>query len=155
MDELDFMGDSAGRDEADSRIAPNATFTIGQLAREFGITLRTLRFYEDRGLLNPRRDGATRIYGRRDRARLKLVLMGKRVGLSLAEISEMVDLYDLRDGQLGQMRAAVERFNAQIEMLERQKRDIEQAIDDLRRTVSLVSGMLRERETRDDDKPAE
>lgn len=155
MDELDFMGESAARDEGDSRIAPNATFTIGQLAREFGVTLRTLRFYEDRGLLNPRRDGATRIYGRRDRARLKLVLMGKRVGLSLAEISEMVDLYDLRDGQLGQMRAAVERFNAQIEMLERQKQDIEQAIDDLRRTVSLVSGMLRERETRDDDKPAE
>ena len=62
------------------------SFTIGQLAREFQVTLRTLRFYEDRGLVSPRRDGTTRIYSRRDRARLKLVLMGKKVGFSLTEI---------------------------------------------------------------------
>ena len=64
------------------------------------MTLRTLRFYEDKNLLNPRRDGVNRIYSRRDRARLKLVLMGKKVGFSLTEIKEMLDLYDLRDGQV-------------------------------------------------------
>ena len=67
-------------------------FTIGDLAKEFGCTLRTLRFYEDKGLLNPKRDGLNRIYNRRDRARLKLVLMGKRVGFSLSEIREIIDM---------------------------------------------------------------
>lgn len=148
MDEFDLDGVGEARDEAESR--GQATWTIGELAREFDVTLRTLRFYEDKGLVNPRREGSARVYGRRDRARLKLVLMGKRVGLSLSEIREMLDLYDLRDGQVGQMRAAVDRFNAQIAILERQRRDIEQALDDLKRTVSLVSGMLRHREARED-----
>ncbi len=149
MDDLDLIGEAPGREGGAERGQLQTSYTIGELSREFGVTLRTLRFYEDRGLLNPRREGSSRIYGRRDRARLKLVLMGKRVGLSLAEISEMLALYDLRDGQVGQMRAAVDRFNAQIGVLEQQKRDIEQAIDDLKRTVALVSGMLREREGRD------
>ncbi len=85
----------AARDESTKK----TQFTIGDLAKEFGTTLRTLRFYEDKGLLNPKRDGMNRIYNRRDRARLKLVLMGKRVGFSLTEIRDMLDLYDLRDGQ--------------------------------------------------------
>lgn len=145
MDELDIpMGDV--RDDADGRVAVPATYTIGELAQEFGVTLRTLRFYEDKGLINPRRDGATRIYTRRDRGRLKLVLMGKRVGFSLSQIREMLDLYDFRHGQVSQMRVAIGRFNEQIAVLEHQKRDIEQALDDLKRTVAVVSGMLRERE---------
>lgn len=145
MDELE-IGMVDGRDEPDGRVAVPATYTIGELAREFDVTLRTLRFYEDKGLVNPRRDGATRIYTRRDRGRLKLVLMGKRVGFSLSQIREMLDLYDFRHGQVSQMRVAIERFNEQIAVLEHQKRDIEQALDDLKRTVSVVSGMLRERE---------
>lgn len=145
MDELEItIGE--GREEPDGRIAVPATYTIGELAREFGVTLRTLRFYEDKGLVNPRRDGATRIYTRRDRGRLKLVLMGKRVGFSLSQIREMLDLYDFRHGQVSQMRVALGRFNEQIAVLENQKRDIEQALDDLKRTVAVVSGMLRERE---------
>lgn len=121
-------------------------FTIGDLAREFNVTLRTLRFYEDKGLLHPRRDGINRVYGRRDRARLKLVLMGKRVGFSLTEIREMLDLYELRDGQASQLQNALKKFNEQIDLLEGQKRDIEQAIDELRRTVEIVSGMLKSRQ---------
>jgi DNA-binding transcriptional MerR regulator len=145
MDELDIpMVD--GRDEPDGRVAVPATYTIGELAREFDVTLRTLRFYEDKGLVNPRREGAARVYTRRDRGRLKLVLMGKRVGFSLSQIREMLDLYDFRHGQVSQMRVAVDRFNEQIAVLEHQKRDIEQALDDLKRTVAVVSGMLRERE---------
>ncbi|WP_246329401.1 MerR family transcriptional regulator [Chthonobacter rhizosphaerae] len=122
-------------------------FTIGDLAREFGVTLRTLRFYEDKNLLNPKRDGLNRLYSRRDRARLKLVLMGKRVGFSLTEIKDMLDLYDLRDGQVTQLRVALGRFNEQIAVLEQQKKDIEQALAELRRTTSVVSGLLKEKES--------
>ena len=120
-------------------------FTIGDLAREFDITLRTLRFYEDKGLLTPKRDGNTRLYSRRDRARLKLVLMGKRVGFSLDEIREMIDLYDLKDGQETQLRVSLERFREQIVALERQKRDVEEAISDLTRTCDVVEGILKQR----------
>ncbi|MEZ5877616.1 MAG: MerR family DNA-binding transcriptional regulator [Tepidamorphaceae bacterium] len=120
-------------------------FTIGDLAREFDITLRTLRFYEDKGLLTPKREGNTRLYSRRDRARLKLVLMGKRVGFSLDEIREMIDLYDLKDGQETQLRVSLEKFREQIVALERQKRDIEEAIGDLTRTCDVVEGILKQR----------
>lgn len=122
-------------------------FTIGDLAKEFGCTLRTLRFYEDKGLLNPRRDGVNRIYNRRDRARLKLVLMGKSVGFSLSEIRDMLDLYDLRDGQVTQLRVALSKFNEQITILQNQRKDIDQAIEELSRTVEIVSGMLKHKET--------
>jgi len=122
------------------------TYTIGDLAREFGITLRTLRFYEDKGLLNPKRHGTSRIYNRRDRARLKLALMGKKVGFSIAEIKEMLDLYDLKDGQATQLRVSLERFESQIGHLNQQKQDIEQAIEELTRTMDIVRGMLKERE---------
>lgn len=122
------------------------SFTIGDLAREFGVSLRTLRFYEDKDLLHPKRQGSSRLYSRRDRARLKLVLMGKRVGFSLTEIKEMLDLYDLKDGQVTQLRVALARFTDQIAALTAQKAEIVQAIEELTRTRDLVAGMLRERE---------
>lgn len=122
------------------------SYSIGDLAKEFGVTLRTLRFYEDKNLLNPRREGMARIYSRRDRARLKLVLMGKKVGFSLTEIKDMLDLYDLRDGQVTQLRVALDRFTEQINVLHQQRSDVDQAIADLQRTVEVVSGMLKEKE---------
>ncbi|WP_181701710.1 MerR family transcriptional regulator [Chthonobacter albigriseus] len=136
--------DDFGVDDGDPSKA--TMFTIGDLAREFGVTLRTLRFYEDKALLNPKRDGLNRLYSRRDRARLKLVLMGKRVGFSLTEIKDMLDLYDLRDGQVTQLKVALNKFNEQIAVLEQQKKDIEQALAELRRTTSVVSGLLKEKE---------
>lgn len=125
------------------------SYTIGDLSREFGVSLRTLRFYEDKELLNPKRQGLSRIYTRRDRARLKLVLMGKKVGFSLTEIKNMLDLYDLKDGQVTQLKVALTRFSDQIELLRRQKHDIEQAIDELTRTMEVVAGLLRDRELAD------
>ncbi|WP_068080611.1 MerR family transcriptional regulator [Polycladidibacter stylochi] len=125
-------------------------FSIGDLAKEFGLTLRTLRFYEDKGLINPKRDGINRLYTRRDRARLKLVLMGKNVGFSLAEIREMLDLYDLRDGQVTQLRVALSKFEGQINTLKKQRGDIDQAIGELSRTVDIVSGILKQKEAEDD-----
>ncbi|WP_350332827.1 MerR family transcriptional regulator [Coralliovum pocilloporae] len=133
-------------EQGSERENPNRLFSIGDLSKEFDVTLRTLRFYEDKGLLNPRRDGMTRLYTRRDRARLKLVLMGKRVGFSLTEIRKMLDLYDLRDGQVTQLRVSLERFREQIDVLQKQKDDIEEAIQDLERTCDVVAGMLKERE---------
>lgn len=121
-------------------------FTIGDLAKEFGVSLRTLRFYEDKDLIQPRRNGVTRIYSRRDRARLKLVIMGKRVGFSLKEIKEMLDLYDLKDGQSTQLKVSLKRFNEQIALLQKQKQDVEQAIEELSRTVTIVENMLNEKE---------
>ncbi|MBO0345428.1 MerR family transcriptional regulator [Roseibium limicola] len=143
LNESDLADSLDPRDEGSKK----PFFTIGELAKEFECTLRTLRFYEDKGLINPKRDGMNRVYSRRDRARLKLVLMGKRVGFSLAEIRDMLDLYDLRDGQVTQLRVALNRFNEQIDVLEKQRTDIEQAIGELSRTVSVVSGMLRQKET--------
>jgi len=123
------------------------TFTISDLAEEFGVTLRTLRFYEDKHLLSPRREGQNRFYGRRDHARLKLILLGKRVGLSLNEIKEMLDLYDLRDGNPTRLKAALHLFAAQIELLKRHRTDVDQAIAELTRTTAVVADMLRARES--------
>lgn len=132
---------------SDTEDPKKTQFTIGELAKEFDITLRTLRFYEDKGLITPRREGMNRIYNRRDRARLKLVLMGKRVGFSLTEIRDLLDLYDLRDGQETQLRTALERFQEQIKVLDEQRQAIDQAQDELQRTVEIVSGLLKQKET--------
>jgi DNA-binding transcriptional MerR regulator len=117
-------------------------FTIRDLAKECGVTARTLRFYEEKGLLTPRRSGQERLYSRRDRARLKYVLMGKCVGFSLEEVREMLDLYELGDGQATQLRVALTKFRERIARLERQKTDIDRAIAELTRASETVETML-------------
>lgn len=139
----------SGEDVAETAETGQTSYSIGELAQEFGLTLRALRFYEAKGLISPRRRGLERIYGRRDRARLKLIVMGKRIGFSLAEIKEMLDLYDLGDAQVDQLRTALAKFRRQVALLEQQKRDVEQALAELNRTVAVVAGMLEEREGRD------
>jgi DNA-binding transcriptional MerR regulator len=123
---------------------PVETFRIRDLAREFGVTARALRFYEECGLLSPRRAGQERIYSRRDRARLKLVLLGKRVGFSLEEIRGMLDLYDLGDGQATQLNVAAKRFREQIAQLKTQRLDIDKAIAELERVTEIVERRLAE-----------
>jgi DNA-binding transcriptional MerR regulator len=131
--------------EAGSINADRAQFTIRDLAREFGITSRTLRFYEEKNLIAPRRSGQERIYSRRDRARLKYVLMGKSVGFSLEEIRAMLDLYDLGDGQVTQLKVAHARFREQIDRLARQRQHIDRAIAELERACDTVAAMLKAR----------
>src|SRR6185436_15259565 len=108
------------------------TYSISDLAEEFGVTPRAIRFYEDEELIKPTRQGQTRIYAPRDRARLALILRGKRVGFSLIEIKEMLDLYDLKDGQATQLSYSIRKFDERINSLERQRADIEQALTELR-----------------------
>jgi len=144
--------EKAGRSEVpdlvegfDIGVAPRSgqeEFTIRALTREFGVTARTLRFYEEKGLLAPRREGQDRLYSRRDRARLKYVLMGKNVGFSLEEIRDMLDLYDLGDGQVTQLKVAHARFGEQIERLQRQREEIDRAIAELERARATVGEML-------------
>lgn len=114
------------------------SFTISDLSDEFGVTARALRFYEDEGLIAPERRGTTRIYTQRDRARLAWILRGKRVGFSLGEIREMIDLYDIGDGRRIQREVTIDRCEARIAALEAQKRDIDAAIAELTRFVADV-----------------
>jgi DNA-binding transcriptional MerR regulator len=107
---------------------PDRAFTIRQLCLEFRVTPRALRFYEDKGLLSPAREGLNRVYHNRDRARLQLILRGKRVGFSLAEIREMLDLYDEKDGGAAQMASSLARFRAKILELKEQRVDLDGAI---------------------------
>lgn len=123
---------------------PERTYSISELAREFGVTARALRFYEDKGLLTPLRDGQARVYRGRDRARLVLILRGKRVGLALQEIKDILDLYNLGDGQRSQMQVALRKFKARILTLEDQKRDILAAIKSLSDGIAFLEARLAE-----------
>ncbi|KQT32581.1 transcriptional regulator [Sphingomonas sp. Leaf412] len=115
------------------------SFTITDLATEFDVTPRALRFYEDEGLIAPERRGVARVYSHRDRARLAWILRGKRVGFSLAEIREMVDLYDVGDGRAVQRAVTVARCRERIDALHRQKNDIDAAIAELDGFVALLA----------------
>ena len=117
-------------------------FTIHELVTEFEVTSRTLRFYEEKDLLTPTRRGQERIYSRRDRARLKLVLMGKSVGFSLEDVRAMLDLYDLGDGQATQLRVALERFEEKLAELDRKRRDLDHAYAELSHARDVVRGRL-------------
>ncbi|KKC27642.1 MerR family transcriptional regulator [Sphingomonas sp. SRS2] len=107
------------------------TFSISQLAHEFGVSPRTLRFYEEEGLIAPTRDGSTRIYSRRDRARVVWILRGKSVGFSLDEIGEMLDLYDLNDDRTTQRAVAAQRCRTRAQALQQQLADLQAMIGQL------------------------
>lgn len=123
---------------------PARTYSIRQLCLEFKCTPRALRFYEDKGLLNPARDGMNRVYSYRDRARLQLILRGKRVGLSLAEIGEILDLYEADESGAQQAAKSLRKFRERIGALEQQKQDIDHAIEELQRGISAMEKRLAE-----------
>ncbi len=131
------------RDESEPVVtARKSHFSIRDLIGEFETTARTLRFYEEKGLLTPTRRGQDRIYSRRDRARLKLVLMGKSVGFSLEDVRAMLDLYDIGDGQATQLRVALERFEEKLAELDRKRRDLDHAYAELSHARDVVRGRL-------------
>ena len=109
------------------------TYSIGELAEEFGVTSRALRLYEEEGLLDPQRDGTRRIYDERNRVRLRLILRGKRLGWSLSEIRESFDLYDSSLGEEAQLELMLSKLERRREILNEQRRDIDSALQDLER----------------------
>lgn len=106
-------------------------YSVTELAGNLGITPRTLRFYEDKKLLTPRRAGNVRVYTHRDRGRMILILRGKRLGFTLSEIREWLDLYETDPGQSGQMRKLVDKARERLAALEQQRRDIDATITEL------------------------
>ena len=109
----------------------SSSFTISELAREFAVTTRTIRFYEDQGLLSPKREGTSRIFSQRDRVRLKLALRGKRLGFSLAEIRELFDLYDVTQDEKKQLEEFLVKLERRRAMLEQQREDIEVMLNEI------------------------
>lgn len=127
---------------------PSRTYTIRQLCQEFGCTPRALRFYEDKGLLAPARQGLNRVYSQKDRARLALILRGKRLGLSLADLRELLDLYELGDGGVEQNARSLRKFREKLVELEKQRSELDEAIAELREGIAGLE--LRLAETRPD-----
>jgi len=116
-------------------------FAIADLSQEFGISTRAIRFYEAKGLLNPERVGGTRVFRRRDRARLILILRGKRLGFSLRDISDYLSLYDAQS-QTAQTKLLVAKVDERLDLLERQKADLETTIAELRAIRKLADDQM-------------
>jgi len=135
--DIDFLLGRTTETQPDKHI-----FKIGDLAREFGVTLRTLRFYEDRGLLNPERRGTTRLYSRRDRARLRLILLAKTLGFSLTEAKQLIEIYHESNGKRRQMEVALQRFEEQQDVLLEQKQEIDRSIEAMGVAIEFVRERL-------------
>jgi len=125
-----------------------ATITIGELAREFDLTTRAIRFYEDCGLLAPQRQGRNRVYTARDRTRLKLTLRGKRLGLTLAEVKELVDMYESPRDTLPQLKKFLSVLAAHRAQLEQQMADLHATLDEVRAHEKESRRLLAEGERR-------
>ncbi len=133
---------------AEASPTPAATFTIGELAREFDLTTRAIRFYEDCGLLSPQRSGRNRVYTARDRSRLKLTLRGKRLGLTLAEVKDLVDMYESPRDTLPQLKKFLVVLGAHRAQLEQQMADLQATLEEVRAHEKEARRLLAEGERR-------
>ena len=117
-------------------------YRIGELSREFSVTLRTLRFYEDRKLLSPKRVGSTRLYSAADRERLKLILLAKRSGFSLSEIEEILEVNDQDHLTRDATEKLIDKFKRQVGVLSEQKKEIDEALDEIGETIGYLESQL-------------
>ena len=129
-----------------SEPVPPRLYSIGDLSSELGISHRAIRFYEDQGLLAPQRIGGNRVYGAGDRARLLLILRGKRLGFALADIKELLDLYNVDPDHLEQLRATLVKGRARIAELERQQQEIALTVGELREIGAQIEDSIRRKE---------
>ena len=145
---MDDVNDIETKPRAVARGAGGAErlYSIGDLAAEFGLSPRAIRFYEDQGLLTPRRIGGNRIYAAGDRARLQLILRGKRLGFALADIKELLGLYDVDPDHLEQLRATLVKGRARIAELERQQQEIALTLKELREIGDHIEDSIRRKE---------
>ena len=144
---MDMNGNltSPVRDLHGQATSPDGYERIGELAKQFGITLRALRFYEDRGLISPRRDGMMRLYSRRDKGRLKLILLGRKVGFSLREVKQMLDLYEPSGSNTRQLKVTLEKSEKQLARLEKQRALLDDAIRELKDGMEALRVDLEQR----------
>tara|TARA_B100000315_G_C14360870_1_gene488403 strand:+ start:344 stop:736 length:393 start_codon:yes stop_codon:yes gene_type:complete len=122
------------------------TYGIAELAREFDVTTRTIRFYEDKGLLSPDRHGQRRVYAARDQVRLRLIMRGKRLGFSLDEIRELIDLYDVDPTEVTQLRHFLDKIRDRKSALVLQQADIAETLEEIGRIETQCSEMLSDKQ---------
>jgi DNA-binding transcriptional MerR regulator len=152
MDDYRDMESSAAQvwaadPSGDTQLTGKGAFTIGELSREFGVTLRALRFYENKGLISPQRDGLSRLYSEGDRNRLALILKGKKLGFTLGEIRQMIAAEE-GETDANALSMSREKCLEQIEMLKRQKAEIEEGLNELSRIYASLSGKAGEKDRR-------
>tara|TARA_A100001011_G_scaffold396127_1_gene493152 strand:- start:1901 stop:2305 length:405 start_codon:yes stop_codon:yes gene_type:complete len=123
------------------------TFTISEMCKEFKVSARTLRFYESKELLFPRREHQKRLFTRRDKARLKLILQGKRFGFALEEIRQLLNLYHIGDQQATQLEKTYELAVQRLAIMKKQRNELTSAIKDLKGMLKIVEKMLQKKET--------
>ena len=128
--------------------ASSSTYTISDLAKEFEVTPRALRLYEESGLLEPKRDGQKRVYSERDRVRLRLIIRGKRIGCSLAEVKELFDMYDSSPGEAGQIKRLLEKLEERKQALELQRSELALSLADIEQIEQRALETLRELENK-------
>jgi DNA-binding transcriptional MerR regulator len=121
-------------------------YSIGDMAGQLGISTRAIRFYEDQGMLAPQRAGGNRVYAARDMARLKLILRGKRLGFSLSDIRELLDLYDADRDHVEQLRQTLDKGRSRIAELEQQMTELAQTLQELRDHEALILDLIKQRE---------
>lgn len=124
---------------------PDTLYSIGRMCAEFDVTPRTLRFYEAKELISPLRDGQKRLFTKRCRARLKLILQGKRFGFSLEDIRQLLNLYDIGDQQVTQIARSYEKAQERLAAMEAQRDELTVAIEDLREQLAWAEGVLASR----------
>ena len=133
---------------AETKADSERRWTVGELADELGVTTRTLRFYEAEGLVSPRRQGAARVYSVRDRTRLRLILRGKRLGMSLAEIAEIIDIYDgAASSERRQLRTLLDRLAVITGDLQARQEDLRRTLEEVADVTELCRTRLRELDT--------
>jgi len=137
----------AAESSGDDSSADKTGFTIGELSREFGVTLRALRFYENKGLISPQRDGLSRLYSQGDRTRLALILKGKKLGFTLGEISQMIAVEE-GEADTNSLTLSREKCLEQIDLLKKQKAEIEEGLNELSRIYSSLTGKIAEKDRR-------